>query len=721
MRGIIATLIILVSTQTISGGAEPVSIPSDFPTFRVSGHEAEMKSLRELFWLHNEHNGPAATLWDQWMVGPSLWPALESTGFVDNRRQAWDDTLSNRTIDKDGYVSVHQHASIAHPLGWPFPFWEQGSGGMGWHFSFKDTPGPPWRPNDLNKQDGWQLSGAEDGGINDDGWNLKLNSPKAAATAPAHKIDTFNAPFIQIRWKATGLGNAQPFIEWTTKENPSFGLDRRFYFEPVAGDAMAHTVVPMYKNPKWTGEIEQLRVSFGNAAPGANVTIQALFTQYDTRHDINCQCFVRGCTLYFEWARDINFLRRNVNRMRLALRYVMTEHQALERKYVYNTWVGHDGRSGLAFDKDGKKSILSGHGIGDNYWDLIPFGAKDCYATILYYEALKCMTRIERDIREHPEWNVHVSESAFEPDMLTKQAAEVKAEGNKLFWNPKTGRFVPGVDMDGKIHDYGLTSLNMEAVNYDFATPEHAKSILSWLDGERIVAGDTSTGADLYHWRFAPRATTKRNVEFYFWAWSGPETIPWGNQVQDGGAVLGFSYHDLMARIETLGPDSAAARLAEIVKWFDEVQAAGGYRKYYDGSRPGTMQGSGTAGGLGLDMEFIESALVPQVMIDGFMGFAPLADGFKVEPKLPSTWPELRIDRIHFHDSVLAVRATKSAIEVTNEVHSDEPCIVRLPKGEWNAGYIDAPNVSPERREDGSFVVDWSKYEGVRFERGGQP
>jgi len=719
------------------GGAEPMNIPGDFPSFRVPGHEAEMQSVRELFWLHNDKNGPMATLWDQWMAAPSLWPALESTGFVENRRKAWYDTLSNRIVDKDGYVSTHQHPSIAHPLGWPFPFWNQAVGGMGWHFSFKNTIDANWRPHDLNTTDGWQLSGARDDGIDENGWNLTLTEPDAVITAPAHPVDApLNAPFLQLRWKATGLGNAQPYVEWTTKDrgsvsgfplrsNPEtpatkdrneFGPDRRFYFDPTDGDTIHYEPIPVYKHPAWKGEVEQLRIGFGNKAPGAKVCVQAFFTQYDTRHDINSQCYVRGCTTYFEWTRDINFLRRNMDRMRLALRFVMTEFDTLDRKYVYNTWIGHDGRSGLGFDKDGKKHILYGHGIGDNYWDLLPFGCKDFYATMLYYEALQCMARIERDIRQHPEWNVAISESAFDPDMLTKHAAEVKAEANKLFWNPKTGRFVPGIDADGKMHDYGMTFLNLEAIYYDFATPEHAKSILSWIDGERTVAGDTAQGADIYHWRFAPRATTKRNVEFYFWAWNIPEGVPWGGQVQDGGAVLGFSYHDMMARLAVLGPDSAAARLSEITKWFDEVQAAGGYRKYYNGSREGTCQGGGTAGGLGLDMEFVESVLVPQVMIDGFMGFKAFADGFAIDPKLPSDWPELTINRIHFHDSILTARATKSAVEVTNERHPEEPAVVRLPKGEWKASYIGAEG-SPAKGKDGSYVVDWATCDGVRFER----
>ncbi|MCX6374836.1 MAG: hypothetical protein NTU88_02135, partial [Armatimonadetes bacterium] len=491
-----------------------MSIPSDFPRFEVPGFEKQMKSVRELYMLHYPGSGPKATLWDPWLPTPSLWPAVESDGSMEAFRQQWSDTLSNRIMDKDGYVSVHQHASIAHPLGWPFPYWHGGVGGCGWHFSFKDTVGGHWRPANLNTTDGWQTQGVADEGIGEYGWNLKLTEAHASITAPPHETDTFQAPFLQLRWKATGLGNAQPFIEWTTKEKPSFGPDRRMYFEPYEGTVITHLPIPMYKHPKWTGKITQMRINFGNSKPGALLTIQAFFTQYDTRHDINSQNYVIGCSTYFRWTRDINFLRKNVNRMRTALRYVMTEHQALEKKYVFNTWVGHEGRSGLKIGKDGKKEIMYGNGVGDNYWDILPFGYKDCYASILYYAALLRMAEIEREIRAHPEWDVPVGVLAFEPDWLLKQAAEVKAVGNRMFWNPKTGRFVPNIDADGKIHDYGLTSLNMEAVYYDFATPEHAAGIMAWLNGDRVVKDDTAQGPDIYHWRFAPRGTTKRNVEY---------------------------------------------------------------------------------------------------------------------------------------------------------------------------------------------------------------
>jgi len=241
----------------------------------------------------------------------------------------------------------------------------------------------------------------------------------------------------------------------------------------------------------------------------------------------------------------------------------------------------------------------------------------------------------------------------------------VRDYGRKRFWNESTGRFGT-VDLGGVMHDYGFTFLNTEAVHFDFATPEQAKSIHAWLAGERIIAGDTSSGADIYHWRFGPRSTTKRNLDYYYWGWSNPEHIPWGYQVQDGGAVLGWSYHDLMARLKTAGPDDAWQRLREIARWYDETQAHSGYRNYYaaDAAR-GTMQGANVAGGLGIDKEFFESVLVPQVMLYGFLGFSPTADGFRIDPKLPKDWPSLRVTRIHLHNVVIDVEASEKEIVVT--------------------------------------------------------
>ncbi len=165
----------------------------------------------------------------------------------------------------------------------------------------------------------------------------------------------------------------------------------------------------------------------------------------------------------------------------------------------------------------------------------------------------------------------------------------------------------------------------------------------------------------------------------YFWGWSNPESVPWGNQVQDGGAVLGFSYHDLMARLKTAGPDDAWQRLRAILAWFDEVQLAGGYRQYYKDPSRGTMQGGNVPGGLGLDKEFFESILVPQVMLYGFLGLRPTADGFSVAPRLPADWKELSITRIHLRDHVIDVRVTAGTIEVTDYTPGGRPLKITHP------------------------------------------
>ena len=166
-----------------------------------------MEALRNLFWRHYETAGPGATLWDEWIPGPTLWPSASTTSQIQER---WNKALSGRILDNEGYVSTHQHPSIAHPLGWPFPFWSQGVGSFGWHFSFANTVGPPWRPTTLNNVDGWQLAGASNLGMTNDGWQLQLDGTGAKVTTPEMAVDTFQAPFVQFRWKAIGASPSSP-------------------------------------------------------------------------------------------------------------------------------------------------------------------------------------------------------------------------------------------------------------------------------------------------------------------------------------------------------------------------------------------------------------------------------------------------------------------------------------------------------------------------------
>jgi hypothetical protein len=652
-----------------------------------------MESLRAMYWLHYAPAGPLIPLWDEWMPMATLWPARGSGAELNAMRAKWAAALRSRGMSEEGYVHTHQHDGPAHAQGWPFPGWHI-AGGVGWHFRGTGIAG-----YDLPTcgSEHWTLKGGKGGEINDKGWVVDLNEPRASVLRPGFTIEAKNSPWLRLNWWAARLENSNPYVEWTTSEHPDFSAERRAYFAPAVADeehrympmggswnldtarGETRTMIPVYRIPTWKGTITQFRICFDNAGP-AKLVIKSLHTAPDTRHNINNSNFIRGGWDYFAFSRDFSFMRDEITRIRKAMRFIMSEFDTRKRKCIYTTWRGHEGRSGVRY-VDGKKTIVPGEGIGSNYWDLLPFGGEDALATIYYYDALKDLADLEEGIAKHPEWDIAVGADAFDPADLRKHAQEVKEYGTNRFWDPKTQRFAT-VDLDGEMHDYGFTFLNNETVYYDFATTEQAKRIHDWMSGRRSIEDDTATGKDIYHWRFGPRSTTKRNVDYYFWGWSNPEGIPWGYQVQDGGAVLGWSYHDLMARLKTAGPDDAASRLREICTWFDETQAEGGYRAYYakDPAR-GTMQGANVAGGLGLDKEFFESILVPQVMLYGFMGFKPTVDGCEIAPRLPRDWPSLAITRIHLHDCVMELKVEGRTVTVTHDAPENERPTVTVPAG----------------------------------------
>ena len=81
---VVQTCLILLATLS-TAWASP---PDDFPRFEVPGHEKEMATVRELFWLHYPGSGPKATLWDEWLPDASLWPAVSSDNKSEAMRQA---------------------------------------------------------------------------------------------------------------------------------------------------------------------------------------------------------------------------------------------------------------------------------------------------------------------------------------------------------------------------------------------------------------------------------------------------------------------------------------------------------------------------------------------------------------------------------------------------------------------------------------------------------
>lgn len=666
-------------------------VPAHFPRFHWEAGDDSDQWLSRYLWYHfKTRSGGGKVLFNQeYLATADMWMA-------DAMHPGWDkpvqalhrNNLLGIQIDPEGYVNTHQHFSHAHEQGWPFPLWTQGPTGpegktAGFHF---EHDGQGWAWDTLrnlpdtrfarNKSiEGWTLDKVESLGIVDNNWKLKATGESPAITTPADvQIDAFVAPFLQLRWKRgnpppTGV---LPYVEWMRIEDAEFSPGRRMYFGFDSGNpdyeattGMTHSMITMHRHPDWNGPIKSIRIVLAPGESDVEFEIDSFFTVYDTRHTINNPIYILASWEYFRWTRDVPFLREMANRMRIALRYQLTTMGGSEHKFIRNRWVGHDGLPGFTINEDGTKTIHHGRGIGSNYWDLLPFGWDDLYATNQYHASLLAMAEMEKAVRDHPEWNVPLGALATEPEDLRAHAAEVKSTANEKFWNSETGRFNAVVDQDGQTHDYGFTYLNLDAIWYGLASDAHAASIMEWLNGGRVVEGDTSSGADIYHWRFGPRATTKRNVEWYAFVWHGPESIPWGGQVQDGGAVLGFTFYDVMARIKILGPDNAWQRLQEILNWEKEVWEQGGYREYYkDGKRGTTLQGGGTAGGLGIDHEFYESSLLPAVMVQGFLGLQPGAVGLTIAPRLPEGVPSLGISGLLYAGCRMDIQASQDSITV---------------------------------------------------------
>lgn len=647
---------------------------AELPQFVVPGHEAEMQSLNELHALHHGAAFTACTLWDTWLPHATLWTGTQP-------REKYREVFSKRRMDEEGYVSMQQHRGMAHSEGWPFPAWQQ-STGSGFHFSILDEV---WAIQifalkALTSTEGWEISGAEVAGIDPvAGLRLKATSEVVSLTTPAFRCGTIAAPFARLEWAARGLpAESKPRIEWLREGEKEWKAERHASFPPLRdADGLQFANVPLYKQPGYAGIVTRYRMTWDHAA-GSHIDLKSIITAIDTRHPITNALFVHGCGDYFDWTRDVAFLRENIGRMRKALRFALDEFSVRQVKHVQVPWVGHDGRSGLSAGPDGKLSPRPGLGVGNNYWDLIPFGGHDAVATIYLFDTLRHFSELEREIAAHPEWAIPRDNEPFDASNLAKLADEVRTDFQKRFWNVERGRFIGWIDLEGRSYDFGFTFVNLDAIHYGLATPEQARSIFDWLDGKREIADDTSRGADIYHWRFAPRATTRRNFDTYVWPWSAPEKIPWGDQVQDGGAVLGFSYFDLMARLKTNGPDDAWKRLREILAWFREVQSEGGYRAYYAKPGRGTLQGGGPPGGLGMDQEFMESVLVPQVMLYGFLGLTPDSTGFSITPRLPNGWPSLTVTRLRLHDHEVEITAEASGrVRVKTLVSGSSPVVLR--------------------------------------------
>ncbi len=374
-------------------------------------------------------------------------------------------------------------------------------------------------------------------------------------------------------------------------------------------------------------------------------------TKYDTRHfDTNAR-FILACWRYAAWTRDADFLKRQAQRIRKAMNYQLTVLK---------------GTTGLIYTAS--KDVTGRHmGVGDNYWDILPFGHLDAYANIVFYASLEAMAQIEEMLAEAGGQKTQAP--ARSPQFYRKLAQKARRAFNETFWNERKGRYIGCIDIDGKKHDYGFTFLNLEAMAYGLADPDQVRRIYHWMETEPTSSGKPDTYT---RWIFAPRATTIHNPRWspekgkledvpqepwWHFGWHG---TPFGDQCQDGGAILYTSFYDLMARTRFLGPDNALERWRKIMwRWRLPDHLCGGPRLYF-GEFPQQIQPAQ----VGVDMPFPESSLVPCWLIYGVMGIQATSRGLEIAPRLPNAWPSVAVENLQYRGLPLTVEVTRDEVTI---------------------------------------------------------
>ena len=382
-----------------------------------------------------------------------------------------------------------------------------------------------------------------------------------------------------------------------------------------------------------------------------------------SKHFVTPAIFISGVSDWYLMHRDPALLEMRdpstgitlLEKLRNAMAYQLNELEGKSGVLIIND-PEHDGTV---------------NGKSGNYWDGWRFGYKSAYANLLFYQSLEWMARLEESFgNETP---------AAEYRALRPL---VKQRYNEIFWVPETGRFTGCIGRDGTIQDYGFTFVNLEAVAGGIATDEHAEQILQWLDGSRIVAGDTSTGEDIYFWKVAPRANTlaaEAHTPSFWDGWTmeiGPDTIgEYGKQIQNGGHIFYVSYYDLMSRLRTRGIGDAMKRMDVILAEFHKDQLR---------RKPANKFGSTHVEGL--LREFPESGLVPLFFIRGIMGIEPAVEGLRIAPALPDGWNFAEVSEFHFAGKKYKIRVERnienaSVKDFIVTVPADQPALL-TPTGE---------------------------------------
>lgn len=741
-----------------------------------NGLDAFLNDYFERHMRYNERRihafpvGAGQPVWKEWesMIG-SFWdasPANLTEHYATNRWVRDWLTFDYMSLqDRQGYISTSTGITSSDwGQGWAFPSYRHNNmGGFGEEFT--------------DGIDGWQgengtnvshFTQKAEGSESADGTEGYLAAETAVAASEICVVsplirggkgtNAFYSPFLHFSWKYE-LTQGEPsdlddlYVYFQTKDDANWSDDKCVRFSEYATVAKDFsqtenvwqgTFLNMYLNEKWgrdsLHENMVTRLKFVlRAKEGKKVQGKLLYnfirSDFDDRMSDNCGQYISAAKHYLSYTQDTELLKTVLPNARRALQFYLTCLNGEQNGIIDNSYlVGHFNCGTPA----------TGIGISDGFWDAISFPNANLYSNLSYHQALEGMLFLEQMAEEYDVESPAVTVLGKDMKTVVPYQETISSLREKLercenvmrekFWDDEKGRFFAGYydTQDGtgvttEKMDYGFLMFNLQAVTDGIATPAQAERILSWVSGEREIAGDTSKGDDIYKFLFAPRFSTKNNASDSVWAVGQADS--WECGVRNGGAVMQTSYYDVVARSLVGGADDAFSRLKGIESFYTAVRRSGGegtgfYRKYFENLGIGMQgnydaDGDGVADGdsegpVGIDCEFLEAALMFVSVPDAFFGLEPNYDGtLAVQPRMPASLDYWRMENLLFGGVSYDLSIGKYFVQLSNVQQSSSLSMeVRLAKPSFKFKVFYNGAQAQYKEENGSIVVK------VPFENG---
>ncbi len=759
MKRIIALLCCLITCFSLLGcsntalsGDEVIKTTNEF---RIHSSDSGFDDfMNEYFQRHNRSGdlsvgrvqlGDGATYQKVWETDSLIWFDSTNSGFRDyNGTKNIETFLYNIDIDKFGYVhSVDSRpldgmmSSVLQGQGWSFPTYRDlGTYGV----EFNEGLG------------GWVASDGHelifDQGFMVDNFYGNVDEEYFINCPTFEGIDAFLAPYMEIDMRITDNGDGTSMdtsnvedwyfcwqIEGSDEWYQVSQLDYATKPETQGLYNIYRTYFHMYLHENWAGQrITRLGIKIipkEGKRLSVDLKIGYVRMMADTRMAINQDCYISTLEKYVAYTNDFDALKECLPKARQAMLFYL------------NALDGKNGLVDLTYMQGHESTEGAGHGNVTGFWDTIRGCTLNLESNYGFYTSLIALANLERiatsagiDVGQVkivdpylPSGDIVYQETA---ESLENLAKTVKANIQKPytqggFWNPKTGRFAYGLydegskmGSKGEPLDYGYTDYNLQAIYHGVATEEQAKSILSWISGERTVLGDTSQNEDIYFYDFAPRFSTKDNVWDFINTWAGKSSIGWSYHCPDGGAAMHVSFYDVISRTFILGANNSFARLKEVQTWYEAVKECGGlagrsfYAAYYaekqlEGDIKNfkiyQMQGGGPNGAVGLTDEFTEASTFYATVPYSYFGL----DAYKyktlnVSPNIPDGLKYLSAENLRYSEINYDMYVTNNEVIISG--------LSSTPNGEKVEITFNKPKNGYKVRVNGKETSDYKEVGG---------